>query len=331
MMNRAIARRTLFESRADIEVFVAALAEAVEKGLLRVHAFTVLATHFHLLVESPVGALASAMRHLQLTYVRHFNRARRRDGPLVRGRFMSKRVDSMAYRTTLVAYIDMNAPAARIVASADLYPHCSAHHYARATSGPAWLTRDWVEGLVCAAAGIDAYRPSCYAEAFWHGFTNEHHEVVRRRLEDPRPLTEPLDDLVTGSDAAVRRWMMRKARLADGTAPGMVIVAQAHVDSALAAFGDVPYRGGHTGPAAQPTTWARVLLLRRLCGLRIAEVASAMSYSTASANTAIARASRAMDEDESFASAVSAIAHDALRRCYRRSAGQDRGINTLKN
>ena len=40
--------------------------------------------------------------------VRRFNRGRKRDGPLVRGRFLSRPVHSLEYREVLVRYIDRN-------------------------------------------------------------------------------------------------------------------------------------------------------------------------------------------------------------------------------
>jgi len=43
-------------------------------------------THFNLLVRSAVGRLSEAMRIIQNPLVRWFNRTRKRDGPLFRGR-----------------------------------------------------------------------------------------------------------------------------------------------------------------------------------------------------------------------------------------------------
>ena len=68
--NRAIARRTLFERREDFRVFIAALACAVRRGEIEVHAFCLMGTHYHLLVRSLLGELGSAMRRIQLVYSR---------------------------------------------------------------------------------------------------------------------------------------------------------------------------------------------------------------------------------------------------------------------
>ena len=108
VMNRAIARRTLFEDRTDVRYFLSRLAREVRAGRLEMQAWSVMGTHFHLLVRSPRGELSQAMRRAQSEYVCHFNRRHRRDGTLIRGRFLSKPVTTERHRRVLVAYIDQN-------------------------------------------------------------------------------------------------------------------------------------------------------------------------------------------------------------------------------
>ena len=115
VMNRAVAKRPLYEDRRDVRCFLACLALAVRASLLEVHAWCVMTTHFHLLVRSPDGRLSDAIRGIQREYSRAFNRRHRRDGPLARGRFKSKRVNTLEYRRTLVRYIDANPVLAGIV------------------------------------------------------------------------------------------------------------------------------------------------------------------------------------------------------------------------
>ena len=87
VMNRGIARRTLFESSADIRYFLAQVAWAVHRGEIEVHAYSILTTHYHLLLRSLTGQLGRVMQQVQTKYSRRFNRGRHRDGSLVRGRF----------------------------------------------------------------------------------------------------------------------------------------------------------------------------------------------------------------------------------------------------
>jgi hypothetical protein len=61
---------------------------------LELHAFAIRTTHFHFTVRSPIGALSPAIRRIEHDDVRWFNRRCRRDRPLCRGRFLSRRVDT---------------------------------------------------------------------------------------------------------------------------------------------------------------------------------------------------------------------------------------------
>ena len=56
--NRGIARRSVFEVSADVRFFLSRLARAYRKGLLEIHGYCMMITHFHLLVRSPVGQLS---------------------------------------------------------------------------------------------------------------------------------------------------------------------------------------------------------------------------------------------------------------------------------
>ena len=82
VMNRPIGRRTLFENDADFRYFLSLLAQQVRAGRLEIHAYSLMLTHFHLLVRSVKGELSEAMRQIQYRYSRRFNRTRMRDGSL---------------------------------------------------------------------------------------------------------------------------------------------------------------------------------------------------------------------------------------------------------
>ena len=167
LMNRAIARRTLLEYREDMTVFLEHVEAACSRGDLEVHAFSLLTTHYHMLVRSPVGRVGHAMQRIQTEYSRWFNRGRRRDGPLVRGRYAASPVDTHEYRCAVVRYIDRNPVSARLVERAGEYPYGSARAYEQvaSTSYP-WLSRCWVEREVCRTLGLSRYDPARYPDVF---------------------------------------------------------------------------------------------------------------------------------------------------------------------
>jgi hypothetical protein len=274
-MNRAIARRTFFETRQDFRFFLARLASEVRHGALELHAFCLLGTHYHLLLRCLVGSLGESMQRVQLAYSRWFNRSRGRDGSLVRGRYLSKPVRSLAYRRMLVRYIDDNPRSAGLAHEPAGYPWGSASHYAR-TGGPVWLERGWVESEVRARASSSLYRPEDYARAFPCGEGLS--DLVEARLRHGGG-EDALDDLVRASSAGMRQWMRNRALLADGTLPGLPILSIRFLVEALT-----------EGPGPSAVVWrdgvqraaAEVVLVglgRELCGQRLADLAERMRAS----------------------------------------------------
>ena len=74
--------------------------------------------------------------------MRWFHCRDRRDGPLFRGRFLAKRIDSLEGRRAVACCIDADSVAARIVARAEEYPHSSTHKLLDKRP-PLWLNEAW--------------------------------------------------------------------------------------------------------------------------------------------------------------------------------------------
>lgn len=326
VMNRAVARRTLFETNADIRTFLARVALEVRAGRIEVHAFCVLTTHFHLLVRSPSGELSVAMRRVQNEYARWFNRARGRDGPLHRGRFRSRRVDTLAYRELLVRYIDANAEAAGLVPTAELYPHGSARCFAR-EHGPPWLARDWIEATVRRRSGLPRYDPARYAESFGSRGTPAALRLIERRLARAGGRADPLDELLNAAPGRVLEWMRRNARLADGTMIGVPVCDEETVclvvEQARARCGEWSARPGRRAVDAWPTL--KVGLLRELCGSTLQQAGARTQRPATGAWILDERHRRLVLEDEAYAARAAELAREALIRCHPGPEGSARG------
>jgi len=222
VINRGIARRPMFEDRVDVRYFLSRLAREVRRGRLELHAWCILTTHFHLLVRSPVGELSEALRRAQSEYSRHFNRRHRRDGTLIRGRFLSKPVESLDYRLLLVRYIDANPVRAGLSSASWRYSWGSARHYVR-PKGPPWLERAWVEREVVQSLGRSKYDPPDYLRVFGRMPPAGAAAVIEERTD--RPLgSDALESLIGAAPEAVLAWMRRKAELADGTPIGLPVL-----------------------------------------------------------------------------------------------------------
>ena len=141
VMNRGARREPIFTRAADGLAFLQIIEEQVDRTGIEVHAFCLMGNHYHLLVRSPEARLSEFMQHLASTYTRLFNQRRGYDGPLFRGRFLSKVVDSDPYLSVVSRYIHRNPLDVRPQVPLDAYRWSSYGTYLGA-AGPAWLTTD---------------------------------------------------------------------------------------------------------------------------------------------------------------------------------------------
>lgn len=145
-MNRGLGRRKIFTSDADRRIFLELLGEATTEFGIEVHSFALLDNHYHLLVHTPEMGLSRAMRHIDGVYTQKFNWARRTDGPLFRGRYKARVVDSDEYLLELVRYIHLNPVEAGLVRHPGHYPWCSHKAYLEPGKRPFWLKTGEVLG-----------------------------------------------------------------------------------------------------------------------------------------------------------------------------------------
>ena len=140
VMNRGLEHRHTFLTTGDHRRFVELLADVARRWQARIFAYCCMPTHYHLLLQTPLGNLSRVMRHVDGVYTQRFNRAHPRDGPLFRGRYKSILVDAETYLLQLVRYIHLNPVKARLVSDPGAYAW-SSHRCYRTREGPAWLAR----------------------------------------------------------------------------------------------------------------------------------------------------------------------------------------------
>ena len=74
VMSRGNGKAAVFHNDVDRRSFVQTLAEACAKTDWQVHAYWLVKTHFHLLVETPLSNLVPGMKWLLSTYTIRFRR-----------------------------------------------------------------------------------------------------------------------------------------------------------------------------------------------------------------------------------------------------------------
>jgi len=115
VIGRGIEGSKIFRDRGDREDFVDRLAKLCETKALSVYAWTLLGTHFHLLVRSGNQSLSQSMRQLLTGYVVNFNRRHKRYGHLFQNRYKSILCEEDPYLLELTRYIHLNPLRARVV------------------------------------------------------------------------------------------------------------------------------------------------------------------------------------------------------------------------
>lgn len=317
VVNRAIAKRPYFETRGDQRYFLSRLGREVREGRIEVHAYCLMTTHFHLLLRSPIGELSEGMRRVQCSYSRYFNRLRKRDGPLIRARFFSKRARTDLYRRTIVSYIDANPVRACLVEDSAAYEFGSARAYAGGETPP-WLSRGWVEQRALELTANERFSPQAYRRAFGTRSGQEVESLcslIEQRMGSASDL-DPFDDLVGSAAHEVRSWMRRKALLADGHEVGLPICGVAGlaraIDSELARRGEwLIERGGKVWRGSE---LARVGLLRSLCSMPWSKIAGVTGWTVHLARRRGSDHVAALREGDEHAFRVERIAASALER-----------------
>ena len=97
VMNRGRARQTIFHDEDDYQAFLKTLEESYERFDAVIHAYCLMNNHYHLLIETPRANLDRIMRHINGVYTQRYNRLKRVDGPLFRGRYKAILVDKDEY------------------------------------------------------------------------------------------------------------------------------------------------------------------------------------------------------------------------------------------
>jgi putative transposase len=115
VIGRGIEGTEIFRTDGDREDFLSRLAELCRGGAFHVYAWTLLPTHFHLLVRTGGQPLATSMRKLLTGYVVNFNRRYRRFGHLFQNRYKSIICEDEPYLLELTRYIHLNPLRAGLV------------------------------------------------------------------------------------------------------------------------------------------------------------------------------------------------------------------------
>ena len=139
VMNRGRARHDIFHDKKYYQAFLNTLAEAHRRFGIQVQSYCLMSNHYHLLIKTPEANLGRAMRHINGVYTQRYNRMKKTDGSLFRGRYKAILVEEDSYQLQLSRYIHRNPLEAGIIKKLEAHPWSSYIYYLGKAELPEWL------------------------------------------------------------------------------------------------------------------------------------------------------------------------------------------------
>jgi putative transposase len=146
VLSRRVGRLPLFQKPADYAAFEQVLQEIYAQTRLRIAAYFLMPTHWHLILwPRQDGELSEALRCITVTHTQrwHAHHHTAGTGPVYQGRFKSFPIQTDEHFLAVVRYVERNALRAKLVNRAEDWRWSSL--WRRAQTDPvqlAWLS-DW--------------------------------------------------------------------------------------------------------------------------------------------------------------------------------------------
>ena len=109
IVNRGVNKSEVFIEKEDYHKFLELLLKITYDYNVTIHAFTILPTHYHCLIQTHKNNLSEAMRLLNSAYAAWYNFKSGRVGHLWKGRFDSFMLFDEEHFWNVVKYIERNA------------------------------------------------------------------------------------------------------------------------------------------------------------------------------------------------------------------------------
>jgi putative transposase len=119
---RSVAESHLFRDVSDRAMFVSLLTRAPSRFGVTLHAYCLMGTHYHAVVEGATERLSPAVQWFQGHYAREFNARHGRRGALFAERFSSWVVHDEDHLRATLAYIAANPVRAGLVDRPEHWP-----------------------------------------------------------------------------------------------------------------------------------------------------------------------------------------------------------------
>ena len=108
VMNSGKGRQIVFHDAKYFKALLLTIQEAHERFESVYHTYCLMGNYYHLLLQTPRANLSRIKRNINGVCIQRYNRLRKTDGPLFRGRFKAIVVDADVYILPVSRYIHRN-------------------------------------------------------------------------------------------------------------------------------------------------------------------------------------------------------------------------------
>jgi REP-associated tyrosine transposase len=144
-MSRGNRKGQIFQDDIDRRLFLEVLTKTAERYDVRCYEYSLMGNHYHLVLDTPRGNLADAMRQLNGVFTQATNRRHKLTGHLFEGRYRSLVVDREGYLRRSCRYVALNAVRRGLVRGPAAWPWCSYRATAGLEPAPTFLHSEWIQ------------------------------------------------------------------------------------------------------------------------------------------------------------------------------------------
>lgn len=164
--NVGLDNQKVFPSARFFEAFLAGLEETCFRLNVEVHAYCLVKDQYHLLIKTPEANLSRFMRQVDGLYTQHYQRLKKTEGSLFKGRYKAVLIQPEKYLAALSRYIHLGVKKSDL----DSWQWSSYPAYVNKAKAPAWLAR---EAVLSQAGAVGPKRYIQFAEYTLQGVDDE--------------------------------------------------------------------------------------------------------------------------------------------------------------
>ena len=122
VFSRGVAGGPIFLDNADRSFFLTTITLCEQRHRWICYAFTLLSTHYHLVLETSLADLSAGLQRLNGRYAHRFNKRHGRFGHVFAERFSAKVIESEQYLYDVCAYVVLNPVSAGLCDRVEDWP-----------------------------------------------------------------------------------------------------------------------------------------------------------------------------------------------------------------